>query len=378
MLSKLAIRLLVNGLRFQYQKRTGRPGRPQAISLEITHRCIAKCLMCNIWKIPWEVADLPMEKWVRLLASHLFSDLKELDITGGEPFMRTDLPDLFEGICALKQGNLKSLQSVAVTTNALLTSRVVGYTEAILKMLEKTGIDLVVVCALDGVGETHERIRNVKDAWSKVNQSVEGLTGLREKYPHLIIGLKTTILPINISELGGIVRYADSKGLFTIISPCIITKGRYLNPELAEALAFSPKDIRAMIRFYESRPSRWRFHDERLVRYFRTGRMRKPCTCGFNYLFVRSTGEVYLCPLISEGVGNIKDAPIDVLFTSRKASRIRRGIGRFPECRGCTEPGLERYALPYEGFAYLFLLLKMGRQAFLRLHQHMGLDKYLT
>ena len=173
MLSKLAIRLLVNGLRFQYQKRTGRPGRPQAISLEITHRCIAKCLMCNIWKIPWEVADLPMEKWVRLLASHFFSDLRELDITGGEPFIRTDLPDLFEGICALKHGNLKSLQSVAVTTNALLPSRVVEYTGAILKMLEKTGIDLVVVCAMDAVGETHERIRHVKDAWSKVNQSIE-------------------------------------------------------------------------------------------------------------------------------------------------------------------------------------------------------------
>jgi hypothetical protein len=33
--------------------------------------------------------------------------------------------------------------------------------------------------------------------------------------------------------------------------------------------------------------------------------------------------------------------------------------------------------LPYEGFKYLFLLLRKGRDAFLEMHRHMGLDKYL-
>ena len=89
---KLATRLLINGLRFQYFKRRGLPGRPQAISLEITHNCIAKCVMCNIWKIPREVNDLSMDHWIHLLSSDLLSDLKEQDITGGEPFLRDDLP----------------------------------------------------------------------------------------------------------------------------------------------------------------------------------------------------------------------------------------------------------------------------------------------
>jgi len=51
-LLKLASRLFLNGLDFQYRKRSGNPGRIQAISLEITHHCVAKCIMCNIWKIP--------------------------------------------------------------------------------------------------------------------------------------------------------------------------------------------------------------------------------------------------------------------------------------------------------------------------------------
>ena len=113
---RLAGQLVKNGLRFQYLKWTGRPGRPQAVSLEITHNCIARCIMCNIWRIPREVPDLPMGDWIRLLSSDLFSDLRELDITGGEPFVRTDLLDLFQGICELKGGNLKALKSIAITT----------------------------------------------------------------------------------------------------------------------------------------------------------------------------------------------------------------------------------------------------------------------
>ena len=375
---KLAGQLLKNGLRFQYLKRAGRPGRVQAASFEITHDCIAKCIMCNIWKVPKEVPNLPMDDWIHLLSSDFFSDLRELDVTGGEPFLRKDLLDLFTGICELKQRNLRALQSIAVTTNGFLTKRVLDDTEKILQLLGKRHIDLVMVCAIDAIGETHEKIRNYKDAWLKVNETIEGLKGLRERYSNLIIGLKTTILPINIGELDSIAQYADSNSLFTIISPFISTKGRYLNPDLGNDFAFTREDIRQMVRFYKNQRSRWSFHGDRLIQYFKKGTMSKPCSCGFNYFFVRSNGDVYLCPLINAGIGNIKETSIKTLFLSDDAFQIRRKIGRLSECRRCTEPGLERYALPFEGFTYLSLLLKMGRKEFLRLHHHMGLDKYLT
>jgi MoaA/NifB/PqqE/SkfB family radical SAM enzyme len=375
---RLASRLVKNGLRFQYLKRAGRPGRPQAVSLEITHHCIARCIMCNIWRIPGEVPDLPMGDWIRLLSSDLFSDLRELDVTGGEPFVRSDLLDLFQGVCELKGGNLKALKSIAVTTNGFLTRRILEYTGRILEKLRDTHIDLVMVCAMDAIGEMHERIRNHKDAWAKVNETIQGLKGLKEEFPNLILGLKTTILPLNVGELEDIVRYADSNGLFTIISPCIVTKARYLNHDQASELAFSREDVRRMIQFYEGQRHGWGFHGARLVQYFKEGTMRKPCSCGFNYFFVRSTGEVYLCPLLDVGVGNIKETEIRDLFFSEKASRIRRKIGRYPECAQCTEPGLERYALPYQGFTYLSLLLKTERNKFLQLHRHLGLDKYLS
>lgn len=375
---KFASRLFANGIRFQYLKRTGRPGRPQAVSLEITHHCIAKCIMCNIWRIPHEVPELNTKDWLHLLSSDLFSDLRELDITGGEPFLKTDLVDFFRGICDLKQNNFRSLQSVAITTNAFLTRRVLEYTEEILQMLSNSHIDLVVVCAMDAIGELHEKIRNYKDAWSKANETVQGLKGLREKYPNLVVGLKTTILPLNAGELTAIAEYADSNDLFSIISPCIITDARYLNPDRAKDLIFNDEDIEKMIAFYQSEKFRWSYHRDTLVKFLRTGAMKKPCSCGFNYFFVRSSGELLLCPLIDLGFGNINERPVKDLFFSEKASQFRRKVGSFPECRRCTEPGLERYALPYEGLTYLTLLLKMGKEKFLQLHRHMGLDKYFS
>ena len=85
---------------------------------------------------------------------------------------------------------------------------------------------------------------------------------------------------------------------------------------------------------------------------------------------------MFLCPLINIGLGKIKDVPITDPFFSKKASQMRRKIGKHPECLRCTEPGLERYALLYEGFTYLRLLSKMEKRDFFQLHHHMGLDKY--
>jgi len=370
----LALRLAKNAFRYRFLKVTGKPGAPQALSLEITHRCIAKCIMCNIWRIPPSVKDLAVNEWLRFLSSPVFGDLRELDITGGEPFLREDLLEFFRGVLRL---NLKKLRSIAITTNALLGNRVVEGVAEILRSLRDRPIDLVIVCAMDAAGEVHDRVRNFKGAWQRLDETIQALTGLREAYPGLILGLKTTVLPMNVDELEGVVRYADDRGLFTIISPCIITEGRYLNLDRSEELAFQANGIEKLKRFYRKQTSRWIYHGEKLIEYFDRGVMKKPCSCGFNYMFVRSTGDVYPCPLIDLNVGNILTTAAPDLFSSAEAARFRRGIGKHKACRRCTEPGLERYALPYEGLAYLSVLFKLGGKRFLEFHEHMGLDKYL-
>lgn len=378
MYPRLAGRLIANGIYFRYLKYIGRPDKPAAVSLEITHDCIAKCVMCNIWKIPHDVPSLSVDQWLQMLALPLFSNLRELDITGGEPFVVKDLPDLLAGICALKHKSLKSLQSIAITTNGILTRRVLDYTEAILRPLTTCNIELVMACAVDAIGPVHDKVRHVKDAWSKVDATIQRLKKLRAEHPNLVLGLKTTILPLNVDELDKIVDYANANDLFTIISPYIITEGRYLNPDRADDLAFDRQHIEKMLRFYRKGRLGWNYHSDQMIRFLETGAVKKPCTCGFNYFFIRYNGTLLLCPLIDIPIGNVTESKLEDLLSYRKASQVRRRIGRFPECRRCIEPGLERFSLPYEGWTYLGVLMKMGPGAFLKMHRHMGLDKYFS
>jgi MoaA/NifB/PqqE/SkfB family radical SAM enzyme len=373
----LFCKLIVRGLTYRFRRFSGLPAPIEALSIEITHRCIARCLMCNIWRIPPEVKDLSVEDWLAFLDQPALGCLKELDVTGGEPFIRDDLTELFAGVSRLKQTALAQLRSIAITTNGFLTKRVVAGTAAAASGMRESGLDLVVVLAMDAIGEIHDRIRNVKNGWQRLNATIHDLMELRQSHPNLILGLKTTILPLNVDQLEDIVRYADERGLFTIISPCIVTPGRYANEGLGESLRFSNEDIKKMIRFYESPAFRWSYHRSVLLDLLENGSVRKPCSAGFNYFFVRSTGDVYPCPLIKERLGNFRETPLDNLISSRRARGFRRKIGTFGQCRCCAEPGLERYALPFEGLSYLKLVLSLGKRDAVAFHTHMGLDKYL-
>jgi len=372
----LAEQLIANGIRFRYLRRFGRVIKPQAVSLEITHRCIARCLMCNIWRIPKNTPALSVDEWLSLLSKDLFTELVELDITGGEPFLRKDLADLLTGVCKLTAHHLTLLKSIAITTNGFLTKRVVRETKKILMETGQRKIGVVMVCAMDAMGDVHDTVRRYPGGWQRVHRTIQELNRLRADFPNLVVGLKTTVLPFTVDDLDAIVSYAKENNLFTIISPCIITEGRYLNPDRAMDLAFNSRQTEKMIRFYQNDSSRWSFHDSCLVRYLKTGRMKKPCTCGFNYFFIRSQGSLLPCPMIDKSPGNITQTPIEELLASDTAVRIRRHAGKMDHCRHCTEPGLERYSLPCEGWRYLSLLPKMGGKRFLEMHRHMGLDKY--
>ncbi len=375
-LNSILISLAARGGRYRYLKATGRPGRPEALSLEVTQRCIAKCIMCNIWQIPAMAPELVAEDWLKLLQSPVLSNLKELDVTGGEPFIRNDIVELLLGIGRLKATHLKQLCSVAITTNGFLTEKVLKDVGAVIVPLEQAGVTLVFACGFDAVGEVHDRIRNFKGGWERLNATLQGLKALKEKHPSLVLGIKTTVTRYNIDELDKVCRYADEHGLFTIISPYILTANRYANIDKDDSLAFSIKDLGKLKDFYNSPRFQWSYYRDELLRFLDTGRMGKPCSAGFNYFFIRSTGELYSCPIIDALLGNVKEEPLENLINSVEAARFRKNILKFPECAVCTEPGLERYALPFEGFHYLRQFFRLGRDGFLSLHRHMGLDKY--
>jgi MoaA/NifB/PqqE/SkfB family radical SAM enzyme len=322
------------------------------------------------------VPELAAADWLKLLESPVLSRLKELDITGGEPFLRNDIVELLLGIGKLRKTNLRSLCSVAITTNGFLTDKILKDVGTVIAPLEQAGVTLVFACGFDAVGEAHDRIRNFKGGWERLNATLEGLKALREKHPSLVLGIKTTITRHNIDELDRVCQYADEHGFFTIISPYILTSNRYDNMEKEDVLSLAAQDMERLKTFYNTSRFQWSYYRNELLNFLETGRMEKACSAGFNYFFIRSTGELFSCPIINDSLGNIKDTPLKDLIRSAGACRFRRKVSAFPECVTCTEPGLERYALPFEGFHYLRQYFKLGPVEFRALHRHMGLDKY--
>jgi MoaA/NifB/PqqE/SkfB family radical SAM enzyme len=373
---RIPLTLISRAVRYRFLKATGLPGPPEALSMEVTRRCVAKCVMCNIWQMRPTSKELAAGDWLNLLGSPIMSELKELDITGGEPFLRDDIVALLLGIERLKRGPLRQLCSVAITTNGFLTDKILRDVGSVIAPLDDAGVTLVFACGLDAVGKTHDHIRRFKGGWERLNATLEGLQALREKHPSLVLGIKTTVTRYNIDEIEKVCRYAEERGLFTIISPYIITANRYGNIDRQTSLAFSVEDLATLRKFYTGARLRWSYYRNELLRFLDSGRMAKPCSAGFNYFFIRSTGELYACPIIEAPLGNVKDGPFELLIRSPEAARFRRNILKFPECTTCTEPGLERYALPFEGFHYLRQYLRLGREGFRSLHKHLGLDKY--
>ena len=373
---RILVNLISRGLRYRFLKVTGLPGRPEALSMEVTRRCVAKCVMCNIWQMRPTSKELEAGDWLSLLESPVLSEIKELDLTGGEPFLRNDLVELLLGIGRLKRRHLRKLCSIAITTNGFLTDKVLKDVGAVIAPLDDAGVTLVFACGFDALGLAHDRIRRYKGGWERLNATLEGLQELRAKHPSLILGIKTTVTRYNIDEIEKVCRYADERGLFAIISPYIITANRYGNIDRENSLAFSAADVAKLKKFYKSTRFRWSYYRNELLHFLDSGCMAKPCSAGFNYFFIRSSGELYSCPIIEAPLGNVKDSPFEKLIRSPEAARFRRNILKFPECRICTEPGLERYALPFEGFHYLRQYLRLGREGFHALHRHLGLDKY--
>lgn len=376
--TRLLGKLVGNALRYRYLHLTGRPTSLESISLEVTHRCICRCRMCNIWQISDDVKDLPLSTWTDLLSSPELHGLRELDITGGEPFLRDDLRDLLKWISRSKPKHFSQLRTVAITTNGILTDRILDVVAEIIDPIHEQGIDLVFACGTDAVGELHDQIRNLKNGWTKLKTTLMGLKQLRENHPNLILGIKTTIIPDNVTELNRIAEFAREHQLFTIISPCIITANRFGNTQLKEDLSFSPFDIEAMKAFYAGPAFEWNGHRLAMLHYLASGEVNKPCSAGYNTVFVRHTGDVFPCPLIPTALGNIKDETLKSLLESSKAVEFRKKIRTFAECKTCTEPGLERLAWPFEGTRCLQQLSRLGFRDFDKLSKHMGLDKYLS
>ncbi|MHC4322439.1 MAG: radical SAM protein [Planctomycetota bacterium] len=149
--------------------------------LHVTNHCNFRCDHCFIDFTPKQ--DLKIETFQRLASQ--VSDLFWLDIGGGEPFIRKDLADIV---------NIFNTKVVQIPSNGWFTDLIVEQTSRILKRGNR---EVVVSLSLDGLKDTHDRIRNQEGAWDRLWETFEAL----RKLNHLYIKILTVLHKDNANEI---------------------------------------------------------------------------------------------------------------------------------------------------------------------------------
>lgn len=132
---------------------------PFKISYALTYRCNLRCRMCNIWRKDirdGELSIAEVEDFFR--KANRFS---WLGFTGGEPFLRPDLPEITD----IAMERCRALDAIHFATNAQLKDDIIGIVERIRS--KNRGIRTVFTVSIDGPPDLHDRIRGEQGVWKK-------------------------------------------------------------------------------------------------------------------------------------------------------------------------------------------------------------------
>jgi Fe-coproporphyrin III synthase len=131
--------------------------------LAVTYNCNSRCIMCDIWKIQG-FPELPPGAFSNLPAS-----LLDINLSGGEPFLRKDLPEIVSVV-----GQACPKARIVISSNGFATDLILAQMKKILKIKPDIGIAV----SIDGLGEMHDEMRGIPGGFNKAMATVAGLKEL--------------------------------------------------------------------------------------------------------------------------------------------------------------------------------------------------------
>ena len=164
------------------------PFRPVEACINVTENCNSKCITCSAW------ANRSRDELTTAEITQILAQLRELGITflnltGGEPLLRHDLPYIIARARELK------FEKIQLSTNAILLTREKA------QSLFDCGLTTITV-SVDGTEDTHDVIRGVKGSYERCIGALKMLTALCDKeYPHVEIKVQTTLMQPNVGQI---------------------------------------------------------------------------------------------------------------------------------------------------------------------------------
>ncbi|MGI8838482.1 MAG: radical SAM protein [Pyrinomonadaceae bacterium] len=177
----------------QLLRSTKREKRLGTVILFVTSRCNAFCKTCFYHEELNQPGDLTFEQIEKI--SRTMPPITDLWLSGGEPTLRRDVSQIIETFA--KNNRITRL---IIPTNGLIKSRVQEIVDSALS--SNPALDLYLNIALDGYGETHDRIRGVPGNWGKALECIESLYPLKARFgDRFRLNVNTVVCADNFTEI---------------------------------------------------------------------------------------------------------------------------------------------------------------------------------
>lgn len=180
--------------------------RPVVVTYHVTHRCNLRCFFCEHcgiehnekWEREGELSTTDAKRLLRML-SRPFAFLY---ITGGEPFLRADIEELFNEIAGLP------FKNVSVNSNLTMFDRVKRCLFA---------IDNLIV-SIDAIEpDCFDKIRGVKGMGRRVLSNLERAIEL-QKSKRFRLHVNCVATPTTIDDARGVLKFCTDRGIRVAIN----------------------------------------------------------------------------------------------------------------------------------------------------------------
>lgn len=165
----------------------------ESIFLFVTGRCNSKCAMCFYADdMAKRERDLTLDEMRKI--SETAGEINRLWISGGEPTLRDDLPEILEMF--YKNNHIKD---VNMPTNALRADRLIEWVGRFRRNCPDCNINVSI--SLDGFGEVHDRQRGVPGNFYIALAALKRVCDTFKDDAKVITNIATVITKFNIDQV---------------------------------------------------------------------------------------------------------------------------------------------------------------------------------
>src|SRR3954454_8313554 len=330
--------------------------RPTVLIYNCTWVCDARCTMCSNWKWGDRKSDMTLEQLEPVFANPFWGAVENLNISGGEPTTRNDLPALVE----MFQRRLPRMRKIGINTTGLTPHRAIPMLTRIVEFCAAHDLLISARVSLDGIGDIHDQVRHVKRGFDKACETIEAMQALSERHPNFQFGIAATIFASNIDDAQNILAWARAKKLDVVFNMLRFTDAMLNNKSLEEKIGFHEREEAFMRKFFLDRVQEESILSGQAFMYLHYADMiangykrTMPCPFRTQGLLLNPYGDLHYCEN-SNAIGNVLTTPAEELYFKAENLAHREHV-KETICPTCLSPcqvnvGAMKQFVPYAKF----------------------------